>query len=64
MGGALVQIAFNWGNAVGAWVGGQPIDQQVLESYRYPALYGAVMTSLGILSYVAFVSRYKRSTYR
>ena len=64
MGGALVQIAFNWGNAVGAWVGGQPIDQQVLESYRYPALYGAVMTSLGILSYVVFVSRYKRSTYR
>ena len=58
MGGALVQIAFNFGNAVGAWLGGLPIDQSQPETYRYPALYGAIMASMGVLSYTVFCHRY------
>ena len=58
MGGALVQIAFNFGNAVGAWLGGLPINQQDPETYRTPALYGAVMAAMGVLCYTWFCRRY------
>ena len=58
MGGALVQIAFNFGNAVGAWLGGLPIDQSNPETYRQPALFGAFMAAVGVWSYAYFCRRY------
>ena len=45
MGAACVQIAFNLGNAVGAYAGGLPIDAGL--GYRYPALVGVFVVALG-----------------
>lgn len=51
-GAALVQVAFNLGNALGAWCGGLPIEHHL--SYNYPALPGAAFTFLGFLLMVIY----------
>lgn len=58
MGGAMVQLAFNLGNAVGAWLGGLPIVENVPVTYHYPAAIGAVITVGGIICYVIFCKKY------
>lgn len=59
MGGAMVQIAFNFGNALGAFFGGLPIDEAVPATYHYPAFIGAVMAAVGIVSYWLFCRKYE-----
>ena len=48
MGGAMIQIAFNLGNAIGAYFGGLPIDSGA--GVRYSTIIGAAFIALGILS--------------
>lgn len=55
MGAACVQIAFNLGNAVGAYAGGLPIDAGM--GYRYPALVGAFIVVIGLACIVFYVKR-------
>lgn len=55
MGAACVQIAFNLGNAVGAYAGGLPIDAGL--GYRYPALVGTFVVLLGLISVSIYVKR-------
>lgn len=50
MGGAMVQLAFNLGNAIGAYAGGVVIDAHYSEEYT--ALAGAVFALLGIMVYM------------
>ena len=55
MGAACVQIAFNLGNAIGAYAGGLPIEAGM--GYRYPALVGAVIVVFGLLCITIYVKR-------
>ena len=55
MGAACVQIAFNLGNAVGAYAGGLPIDAGL--SYRYPALVGVFVVALGWVCVTWYIRR-------
>lgn len=57
MGGAMVQIAFNLGNAVGAYLGGLPITAG--HSPEASSLVGALLTSLSIVTLYVFIKRYK-----
>ncbi len=57
MGAACVQIAFNFGNAVGAYVGGLPIKAGL--GYQYTALPGAVSVLIGCLLLIAFTMKYQ-----
>lgn len=59
MGGAMVQIAFNLGNAIGAWAGGLPIDESQPDSYHYPATIGASFVVVGLTSYIIFCRKYE-----
>ena len=45
MGGAMVQLAFNLGNALGAFFGGLPIESGL--GVRYAPAIGAVMAATG-----------------
>ena len=56
--GCMVQLAFNFGNAVGAYLGGIPLTAGY--SYNYTALPGVVMVSIGIICYVVFCHRYEK----
>lgn len=58
MGGAMVQLAFNLGNALGAWLGGLPIIETAPSTYHYPAAIGAGMAVCGIVCYVVFCRKY------
>ena len=60
MGAACVQIAFNLGNAVGAYLGGLPIDAGM--GYRYPALVGVFIVALGLICVSIYVKRDKKLT--
>lgn len=64
MGGAMVQIAFNLGNAIGAWAGGLPIDEAVPSTYHYPALIGASFVLFGLISYIVFCHKYESKNSR
>lgn len=57
MGAACVQIAFNLGNALGAYIGGLPIDAGM--GYRYPALMGVFVVIVGLISVSIYVKREK-----
>ncbi|MCD8319053.1 MAG: MFS transporter AraJ [Paraprevotella sp.] len=57
MGAALVQVAFNLGNAVGAYCGGLPITCGF--SYNYPALVGTGFVVVGILATLTFCRKYR-----
>lgn len=58
MGGAMIQIAFNLGNAVGAYCGGLPIEAGW--GVRFSATVGAVFAVAGIVMMAAFMRRYDR----
>ena len=58
LGAACVQIAFNLGNALGAYCGGLPIEAGL--DYRHPALVGIPFAFLGFWILVYFFRRYER----
>ena len=60
MGGAMIQLAFNLGNAIGAYLGGLPIVESDPQTYHLPPAIGAVMAAMGVVCYVAFCRRYER----
>lgn len=60
LGAASVQVAFNLGNAIGAYVGGLPLQAGM--SYSYPALVGAPFAFVGCLLLVTFFRKYERRT--
>lgn len=55
LGAASVQIAFNFGNAIGAYVGGLAIS----EGYRYPALTGVPLAFGGFILFFIFYKKYQ-----
>ena len=57
LGGAAVQIAFNLGNAVGAYVGGLAVTG----GYRYPALAGVPFVCVGFLLFLVFYKKYQKN---
>lgn len=62
MGAACIQIAFNLGNAVGAFLGGLPLEHGM--GYQYPALVGAGISFIGFLSLASYSYRYEKSFLR
>ncbi|MCD8237134.1 MAG: MFS transporter AraJ [Prevotellaceae bacterium] len=58
MGGAMVQLAFNLGNALGAFCGGLPVESGM--GYEWTALVGACFAFVGIICYFLFCSRYEK----
>ena len=55
MGAACVQVAFNLGNAIGAYAGGLPIDAGL--GYRYPALVGVFIVLTGFVAVSLYSKR-------
>ena len=49
-------MAFNLGNAIGAYMGGLAI----VEGYRYPALVGAPLALVGFLLFLVFYKKYQK----
>ena len=58
LGGAAIQMAFNLGNALGAYFGGLPIDHGL--PYRYAALVGAPMVVMGLAAMATFIYKYEK----
>lgn len=56
--GCMVQLAFNLGNALGAYFGGIPLTCGL--TYNYTALPGFMMAAGGIVCYMIFCRRYER----
>ena len=59
IGGATVQIAFNFGNAVGSFVGGAVLNATAMH-YHYPALSGVPFAAVAVLLLVLYAFRYER----
>lgn len=59
LGGASIQVAFNLGNALGAFCGGLPIAAGLPP--RYAALAGVPFVMLGLLSFVIFCRKYEKT---
>ena len=57
--GASIQVAFNLGNALGAFCGGLPIAAGLPP--RYAALAGVPFVMLGLLSFVIFCRKYEKA---
>lgn len=57
LGAACAQVAFNLGNAVGAYLGGLPLEADL--SYRYPALIGAPLALIGFILLTLFYKKYE-----
>lgn len=57
LGGACIQVAFNFGNAMGALIGGLPIAAGM--AYSYPALCGVPCVVCGLVCTLLFHSRYE-----
>ncbi len=57
LGAASIQVAFNLGNALGAYCGGLPLEEGL--GYVYPALIGAPITFCGFLALFIFHRRYE-----
>jgi arabinose efflux permease len=55
-------VAFNLGNALGAYCGGLPIAHGL--GYEYTALPGAGFTLLGLLAAVVYIRKYPRHAKR
>lgn len=55
LGGACVQMAFNLGNAIGAYVGGLAL----VGGYRYPALAGMPFALVGFVLFFIFYKKYQ-----
>lgn len=58
LGAALIQVAFNLGNALGAYCGGLPIDHGL--GYAYSALPGAGFAAMGFVLLTIFIRKYGR----
>lgn len=58
LGAASVQVAFNLGNALGAYSGGLPIEAGL--GYRYPALVGGGFCFIGFLMLLIYWKRYDK----
>lgn len=56
---ASVQVAFNLGNAIGAYCGGLPLEAGL--GYEYPALIGAPFALAGFVLLTVFYRRYEPS---
>ncbi len=59
--GAAVQIAFNFGNAVGSIVGGAALTASAM-NYHYTGLSGMPFTMLGVAFLVMYSRRYETNT--
>lgn len=59
LGAASVQVAFNLGNAIGAYSGGIPLQAGM--SYEYPALVGAPFALAGFTLLTIFYRKYENS---
>ena len=59
LGGASIQVAFNLGNALGAFCGGLPIAAGLPP--RYAALAGVPFVMPGLLSFVIFCRKYEKA---
>ena len=57
LGGACIQMAFNMGNAVGAFLGGLPIAAGLAD--RYAALVGMPMALVAAVLMAVFCMRYE-----
>ena len=57
LGAASVHVAFNLGNAIGAYCGGLPLQAGL--SYRYPALLGTFFALVGFILLVLFSRKYE-----
>lgn len=57
MAAASIQIAFNMGNALGAYLGGLPIEANM--GYRFPALIGCAVVLSGAMFFYLFTQRTK-----
>lgn len=62
LGAALVQVAFNLGNALGAWCGGLPIARGL--GCEYAALPGALFALVGMLLSYGYIRKYPRHEVR
>lgn len=62
LGAASVQVAFNLGNALGAYVGGLPLRAGL--GYQYPALIAAPVALVGFSLLLIFYRRYERKDTR
>lgn len=57
LGAASVQIAFNLGNAIGAYCGGLPLQAGL--SYQYSALAGTPFALTGFMLLLVFTRKYE-----
>lgn len=57
LGGCCIQIAFNFGNAAGAFLGGLPISWGM--GYAWPAMVGMPFVAIGFLLLLVFHRRYE-----
>ena len=57
LGASFSQISFNLGNAMGAFVGGLPIEYGL--GYQYTALPGIFFTFIGFLMLFYFYKKYE-----
>ena len=57
LGAASVQVAFNLGNAIGAYCGGLPLQANM--GYQYPALSGAPFALCGFILLTIFFRKYE-----
>ena len=55
LGGACVQMAFNLGNAIGAYVGGLAVGY----GYQYPAMFGVPFALFGFSLFLVFLRKYQ-----
>lgn len=58
LGAACIQVAFNLGNAIGAYIGSLPL--QAGFSYEYPAAFGAPIALLGFICMFFFTRNYEK----
>lgn len=58
MGGAMVQVAFNFGNAIGAFAGGIPISLGM--PIQTTALVGLFFVLIAVAGYIWFCHRYEK----
>ncbi|BDR55089.1 MFS transporter [Bombiscardovia apis] len=61
IGGATIQIAFNFGNAVGSSIGGAALSASAM-NYHYPALAGAPLALIAVLLLVWYSHRLETET--
>ncbi|MBT1177348.1 MFS transporter [Bifidobacterium callimiconis] len=61
IGGATVQVAFNFGNAVGSMIGGAALTMTNMD-YHYPSLAGAPLALLAVICLAVYSMRHETNT--